>query len=245
MSDVSPALSHESAPLPGRRLRTDFAWIDVEASSLFIGSWPVSIGWAFDDLTGGFMLVRPEPDWEDWSWESEEIHRLPRRLLMSDGWPAATVADRLNDILGGLQVHSDTGTADGDGGLDLKWLWRLFSAMFSATDRRMKFRVVSEDLAIARQMGLYGDPGARGSARVDPMARGGNTLPVLEEARALACAAWPHTHDAFEDARHLAAGWWLAMDDEFRGRTALYLKEKAARYPEEERVCPQRKGPDP
>jgi hypothetical protein len=188
-------------------LRPDFAWIDVEASSLFVGSWPVSVGWSFDDLTGGRMLIRPEPDWDDWSWQSEEVHGISRRLLMSDGLPAVEVARRLNETLAGCQVHSDTGTAEGDGGSDLKWLWRLFSSV----DLKMEFRVFSEDLATAQHLAL--------ESRADLR----RILPEFDEARELAERFWPHSHDAFDDARHLAAKWRLTVDDDLRCQAAEYL----------------------
>lgn len=196
-------------PRPEGRLRPDFAWIDVEASSLHVGSWPVSVGWAFDDLAGGMMLIRPEPDWDDWSWQSEQIHGISRDLLVAEGVPAAEVARRLNEALAGCQVHSDTGTAEGDGGSDLKWLWRLFSSV----DMKMEFRVFSEDLATAQQLGL--------KSRADLR----RILPEFDEARELAERLWPHSHDAFEDARHLAAEWRLTVDDDLRCRAAEYLHD--------------------
>lgn len=55
---------YDARMLPYSSLRILF--IDVEASGLGIGSWPVEVAWAWIDNTGGVqsdaILIRPDPD---------------------------------------------------------------------------------------------------------------------------------------------------------------------------------------
>lgn len=97
-------------------------FIDFEASSLDFESYPIQVAWSLPDGTVRSRFIRPAEGWEDWSWESEDIHGIPRSLLLEVGRPVREVADELNASLDPYNV------AFCDGGLyDQAWLNRLFS----------------------------------------------------------------------------------------------------------------------
>lgn len=82
--------NHSSA---GRNELSKLAFIDLEASGLAPGSWPIEVGVAKvrqdDQITSRSSLIRPEPHWPEdlWSSQSAEIHRISRQVL--DDAPAA------------------------------------------------------------------------------------------------------------------------------------------------------------
>ncbi|MBP0447798.1 transcriptional regulator [Roseomonas sp. SSH11] len=84
-------------------------FVDFEASSLAPGSYPVEVGWVAEHGEGEAHLIRPAPDWVEWSAESEAVHGLARERLVREGEPAEDVARRVLDVLGaaGVVVVSD------------------------------------------------------------------------------------------------------------------------------------------
>ena len=99
--------------------------IDVEASGLHEGSFPIELGWAsFDGRSGGW-LIRPTLEWtlEDWDEEAEAVHAISWDGLQRNGLPARDVAEAFARLFGGppqMQLVSDA--ADHD----QRWLDRLF-----------------------------------------------------------------------------------------------------------------------
>ncbi|NCT85639.1 MAG: hypothetical protein GXC94_21010 [Comamonadaceae bacterium] len=110
------------------------AILDIEASGLGRGSYPIEVGVVAAD--GGLFcgLVRPEPDWLHWDPAAEALHGIGRELLLRHGRPAAWMADQLNERLAGQTVYCD------GWGQDYPWLARLYDA----AGRRQSFRL--EDL---------------------------------------------------------------------------------------------------
>jgi len=53
--------------------------LDFEASSLSDTSYPISAGLAIDDQAY-YWIIKPEPEWIDWSLESQAVHGLKRLL---------------------------------------------------------------------------------------------------------------------------------------------------------------------
>lgn len=100
----------------------DLAVIDVEASGLDDGTYPIEIAWSFGNLRTKGFLIRPLPGWgeEDWYEESERIHKIPRSRLFKEGVDAVEVARRMNDDLSGMHLLSDAPAWDG------YWIGRLF-----------------------------------------------------------------------------------------------------------------------
>jgi len=147
-------------------------FIDCEASSLHRGSYPIEVGWATVSVirggqpgAGGWAdglayitteshLIKPPREWDpdglNWSWESEQVHKLSRQDLLRFGKEPAIVAARLNAALDGQLIFSDNPGYDG------MWLSRLFSI-----DRQPKFRLSDINsfalaLSIGEHLGLDG-----------------------------------------------------------------------------------------
>lgn len=107
-------------------------FIDFEASSLSVDSWPIEVGLAWidrhDQLKTWSELIRPDPAWDldDWSWQSETIHRIRLKDLMSLGRPAFQVAREFADRTAGHKLVSDAPPFDG------RWMSRLFETITDA-----------------------------------------------------------------------------------------------------------------
>lgn len=97
-------------------------FLDFEASSLGKKSYPVEVAWVFEDGTSRSHLIRPAPDWNDWSMKAEHIHGLSRRRLHQEGTPVADVA---RDMLAALEGHALYASAPS---WDGKWLSVLLRA---------------------------------------------------------------------------------------------------------------------
>lgn len=88
-------------------------FLDFEASSLSDHSYPIEIGWAFEDGRAESHLIRPLPDWTDWNERSEAIHGIPRALIEREGEPVADVAARMVDQLAGHDLLASAPSWDG------------------------------------------------------------------------------------------------------------------------------------
>lgn len=95
-------------------------FIDVEASGLGSGSYPIEVGVALADGSTHCTLVRPADDWTHWDKTAEELHGISRESLLVSGRAPIDVAMMLNEILAGQTVYSDAW------GNDACWLARLF-----------------------------------------------------------------------------------------------------------------------
>ena len=104
-------------------------FVDVEASSLGPGSFPIEVGWAADDGTEGAVLIRPAPYWIEpearlraaWSRQSQDVHGISLDTLMRNGIHHADAARAVAAALTapGAIPASDAPTYDRD------WLLRL------------------------------------------------------------------------------------------------------------------------
>jgi hypothetical protein len=99
------------------------ALIDVEASGLMQGSFPVEVGWLVDDVFG-HMVIDPSKHWDTSKWDSdaETMHGLSLHWLSMKGVHPVRVASRLNLSFKGKKVFSDSPDAD------LNWLNELHRA---------------------------------------------------------------------------------------------------------------------
>ena len=99
-------------------------FLDIEASSLRRGSFPIEVGVAWIsivDIGSRAELIKPAPHWNrsSWSPESEAVHGISRGVLASKGRPAEEVAEwLLNEIKRSDTVISDAPSYD-QGWLDL------------------------------------------------------------------------------------------------------------------------------
>lgn len=97
-------------------------FLDFEASSLGKRSYPIEVGWVFEDGRSESHLIRPAQDWTDWDEESEAIHRISRSRLLVEGSPHDVVAHRMIEELGGHDLLASAPSWDG------KWMSALFRA---------------------------------------------------------------------------------------------------------------------
>jgi len=68
--------------------------IDVEASGLQSGSYPVEVGIAFANGERLSMLIQPEPEWVHWDLQAQRLHGISRRTLSQYGKPAGVERHR-------------------------------------------------------------------------------------------------------------------------------------------------------
>lgn len=92
------------------------AFLDFEASSLSDDSYPIEVGWVFEDGKAASYLIKPAPDWTDWSTESEQIHGLSRFVLENEGIAVEAVAKEMLQSLAGHDLFASAPSWDG------KWL---------------------------------------------------------------------------------------------------------------------------
>lgn len=97
-------------------------FIDFEASSLAKASYPIEVGWVFEDGRSEGHLIRPAPSWIDWDEGAEAIHGISRETLVRDGVPHDVVARRMVDALSGHDLFASAPSWDG------KWLSALLRA---------------------------------------------------------------------------------------------------------------------
>lgn len=98
-------------------------FLDVEASSFAAESYPIELAWS--DPSGEIrrFLIKPLPEWTDWSSDSEGIHGIERGRVERNGWPVDYIAERLVEDLAGRTVYTDAPAFDSD------WVERLFQAV--------------------------------------------------------------------------------------------------------------------
>ncbi len=97
-------------------------FLDFEASSLSKKSFPIEVAWVFQDGRSRSYLIRPAPDWTDWSAEAEEVHGISRDMLRAEGLPVAFVAEEMIRELTGHRLYASAPSWDG------KWLSVLLRA---------------------------------------------------------------------------------------------------------------------
>ncbi|WP_334162381.1 3'-5' exonuclease [Phenylobacterium sp.] len=97
-------------------------FLDFEASSLSDDSYPVEVGWVFEDGTEEAHLIRPAPAWTDWDPTAEAVHGLSRATLEAEGEPHEAVASRMLDRLAGHELYASSPSWDG------KWMSVLLRA---------------------------------------------------------------------------------------------------------------------
>ena len=94
--------------------------IDVEASGLGRGSYPIEVGVAMPDGATHCMIIRRQAEWRHWDEHAERLHGISREILEFYGREPDDVATHLNQWLAGRVVYSDAW------GNDSSWLGLLF-----------------------------------------------------------------------------------------------------------------------
>ena len=165
------------------------AFLDIEASSLGDGSFPVEAGWTTEDGLTESHLIREEPTWTAWDDISEQIRGISRDMLAVEGLPAADVARRLVQVLGGCDVYSDAPTAD-----------RYWLKMLTDTAGLPPIPLMHVMQAHAEALRPQRD-------KMPRSAEAALALTIHRRAEAEAWAAVPEQHLAGPDSRRLWVAW--------------------------------------
>ncbi|HET8710614.1 MAG TPA: hypothetical protein VFM32_04520 [Spongiibacteraceae bacterium] len=105
--------------------------LDIEASGLGRGSYPIEVGYVLEDGHSRCFLVKPRGDWQMWDRNAERLHGISRAQLLMRGVDVVTVAETLNRELGGMTVYTDAW------GNDQSWL----ALLFDCAERVQGFRL--------------------------------------------------------------------------------------------------------
>ena len=177
-------------------------FIDLEASSVLPGSYPVEVGWAEPRRRAGdgrweilvrSVLVRPLRFWRTrglWDPDAEAVHGLSREALDAHGRNAQEVAHLLDEAWQGRVVVADSGA----NGVDARWLARLYAA-----DARGRPSFADRPWRLAAEDDAHWRGGRCATLGLDPWA----VLPAVQ------ATAPPHTHAAGQDA--LVEAWVWCM----------------------------------
>ncbi|WP_426957241.1 transcriptional regulator [Muricoccus radiodurans] len=167
-------------------------FLDFEASSLGKRGFPVEVGWIFEDGRTENHLIRPAPEWDEWSDEAEAIHGLSRERLAREGEPHDAVARRMVKVLADHDLYASAPSWDG------QWLSRLLRAA-GLPRHALRLRDTEEARRDAALTALR-------AAGLDPAAHDPLLAEVLEAVAREGRAANP-AHRAVEDARREMDLW--------------------------------------
>lgn len=141
-------------------------FLDFEASSLNKHSYPIEIGWVFEDGSGEGYLIRPAPSWTEWDDTAEAIHGISRAQLAEEGVAHDVVCARLIEVFAGNVVYASAPSWDGH------WLSMLLRA---AGQPRHLLRLKDSEEAFAEAAGP-------GSERIAQAREQAALLPVAHRA---------------------------------------------------------------
>lgn len=182
-------------PMPEGALNGRLLFIDVEASGLYEGSYPiefaaVSVGLeVFEDF-----LIRPAAHWTDWKWESAQVHKIRREQLLTDGINHIEAADRVMALFNdGYVLVSDNPGQDGE-----LWLRELLhSAGVEKSQHPVVKTFTSTDIS--------------------------EPTPHWNDLFRLSRKAVNGRHRAGPDATALALTWRMAYDPDYQARVSEHL----------------------
>lgn len=135
------------------------AFLDIEASGLGQGSWPVECGWAlpWGRERDGSVLVRPLPTWTHWDTVAEQhFHRISQETLERDGLHPSEALEVIETALFACEVYVADPAEDrrwfarlGEGGRTPRLTLHDANGLLEAQamKRRMDLRRVREDVA--------------------------------------------------------------------------------------------------
>ena len=154
------------------------AFLDIEASGLGEGSYPIEIGWAFPFASSknGSFLVKPEPHWTHWSMASQDVHGIRREVLDVRGIPVEEGRAIVDRLLSKAEIYVDNPPSD------RAWFAGLYEGL---SWRRPELH------------------DARGLFEAEALKRRKNLSMVAEQVS----RRWRHEHRALPDARRLAEIW--------------------------------------
>lgn len=162
-------------------------FVDFEASSLSNHSYPIEVGWVFEDGREEDYLIRPAPAWIEWDAAAEAVHGISRESLLREGTPHELVCDRLVAALSAHTIFASSPPWDG------RWLSMLLRA---AGRPRHLLRLKDSEEAFAEAARLRLGPAGDDEAVAETIAA---ARAVVERA--------PTAHRALADARREFEIW--------------------------------------
>jgi hypothetical protein len=186
---------------PESAVALPFLFIDIEASSLSENGFPIEVAWVTEAGIGVSALIRPEPDWSDWSAEAEALHRISRQLLLEQGRQASSVAQEMTFACKNRRLVSDSPA------FDQAWLVALFRVL-----RLRAPRVRSVQEAYAEIFRPFLAKTARGSHELlEPLRTLSlqDILDMVADAQRRDALRDKVSHRALDDALSL---WWIWND---------------------------------
>jgi len=175
-------------------------FLDFEASSLSKHSYPIEVGWVFEDGQSEAHLIRPAPEWTEWDDAAQAIHRIKRAQLDREGTPHDQVAARMVEVLSGHDLFASAPSWDG------KWLSTLLRA--AGLPRHSLRLRDSDDLLLDTARSLL-----RPRVAEDRLEEEAANLVALTEVRE---AGAPPAHRALADATE-ERDRWLAVHAAAKG----------------------------
>jgi hypothetical protein len=164
---------------------SDIVFLDIEASGLGDGCYPIEIGVVHAaGLTGWSALIRPPKVWRDggvWDCLAADIHGIGQTQLDTEGWDVMDVARALNETLDGKAVFSDAPE------FDRHWI----AMLFDETDMEPAFHLRSATMLINRAPALVAVDAPVPVAAAEPPP--------------------PSRHRARDDALALARAFWTRL----------------------------------
>ncbi len=83
------------------------AILDFEASGFGSDSYPIEVGVVAGSGERYCALIQPRMDWNHWSNQAAQIHKISRSSLVEFGKPVNQVCLELNELLQGYRVFCD------------------------------------------------------------------------------------------------------------------------------------------
>jgi len=122
--------------------------IDIEASGLGTGSYPIEVGVALVDGKKFCQLIEPIDSWLHWDDDAEQVHRISKQNLRDKGKPVTIVTEALNSLLKDKVLYTDGWV------VDKPWL----TMLFHAAKQPMLFRVSPIEIILSEaQMAIWHD----------------------------------------------------------------------------------------
>lgn len=184
-------------------------FMDLEASSLLPGGFPIEIAWVDEAGHGEAYLIRPADVWLDedgdhpnWSWQSEQVHHIGLSTLMSEGVPHDVVARRAVEVLASPAAVVCSDGVQFDGG----WLERLFQAADVTSSIRLTDIFEVYGMACRPLLGILAPEGSqeRGRSEVRVRTLAQRIVAAAEEAEERRPGV---RHRALADAERLWRTW--------------------------------------
>jgi hypothetical protein len=184
-------------------------FMDLEASSLMPGGFPIEIAWVDEAGHSETYLIRPADAWLDedrdhpnWSWQSEQVHGIRLTTLLSEGVPHGVVARRAAEVLASPTAVVCSDGVQFDGG----WLERLFQAADLSSSIRLTDIFEVYGMACRPLLSLLPPAGSKYRERGEEIVRG-IARQIVATAEAAEDGRPGVRHRALEDAERLWRTW--------------------------------------